>query len=143
MNSLRRAIILTAFAFLSTIALDYITHAKAQQIGAIYCSQALQYDASTNGNTRIATSATGRTIYVCGFVFGAAAAVNVSLVYGTGTNCGTGTTQLTPAFQFTAAGFLSNPGDVYRGINVPNGQDLCVKTSAGVAVQALVNITQQ
>jgi hypothetical protein len=109
------------------------------------CNQAVTYDASTNGATLLVASSGTARIYVCGWNFWAAGTVNVDLVYGTQvTNpCDTGATKITPAFQFTAqTGEIDHP-PVYQGIKpVPNGDQLCINTSAGVAVQAVVYFAQ-
>lgn len=112
------------------------------------CSAAAFYDASTSGATQLVPppsgnqSRAGNQIYICGYTFATAAAVNVGLVYGTGTNCGTGTTKITPAYVFaaTTAGIgaiVDNPGN-FTGLAVPAGNNLCINTSAGSAVQAIV-----
>lgn len=107
------------------------------------CNQSAQYDASTNGATRLVPAATNKQIYVCGWNFNSAGTVNVNLEYGTGGTCGTGTVNITPAFQFTAQTGNTDHLPVYTGIKpVPLLNDLCINTSAGVAVQAIVYYTQ-
>lgn len=107
------------------------------------CNQAKIYDASTSGATRLVVGVAGKGIYVCGWNFLAGGTVNVSLVYGTGTNCGTGTQAITPAFQFTAQTADVDHLPVYTGIPpVPPSNDLCINASGGVAVQAVVYYTQ-
>jgi hypothetical protein len=113
------------------------------------CNASVPYDASTNGSTRLVPSATGigGPIYVCGFTIGTNTATSVKLVYGTGTTCGTGTTSITPAFTFAAnaAGYgsVTDSSSFFRGLAVPAGNDLCINTSAGNAVQAIVYYYQQ
>jgi len=116
------------------------------QSQTIACTRSAIYDASTNGSTKLVTGTATSQIYVCGFAFNAAAAVNVKLVYGTGGTCGTGTAALTPAFQFTGA--TTNPPLVdhqtfYAGLTpAPASNDLCINTSGGIAVQAIVYYAQ-
>lgn len=108
---------------------------KAQAI----CAASAVYDASTNGATKLVTGSTTQKILVCGFSFFSGGTVNVSLVYGTGTNCGTGQNQITPAFEFTAQTGLVDHLPIYGGLKAaPLGNDLCILTSAGTAVQAIV-----
>ena len=109
------------------------------------CTQSVIYDASTNGATLLVASSGTARIYVCGWNFWSGGMVNVDLVYGTQvTNpCDTGTTKITPAFQFTAQTGEVDHLPVYQGIKpVPNGNQLCINTSAGVAVQAVVYYAQ-
>jgi hypothetical protein len=105
------------------------------------CGKSVIYDASTNGATRLVVS-TGTAIFVCGFNFASSSgAVNVSLIYGTGTNCGTGTTKITPAYQWgtvTGISGIADNSSVFRGLEAPPGNDLCINTTAGSAVQAIV-----
>jgi hypothetical protein len=109
------------------------------------CTQSVTYDASTNGATQLVASSGAARIYVCGFTFWAAGSVNVDLVYGTQTTnpCDTGTTKITPAFQFTTQTGIVDHLPVYQGLKpVPNGDQLCINTSAGTAVQAIVYFAQ-
>lgn len=120
--------------------------ARAQQIGAIYCSQNAQYDASTNGSTRIftANAASSARVYICGFVIkNGAVATNVQFKYGTGTNCGTGTANLTPNFVMAIADRIEDGASLFRGLVSPAGNDICLVTSAGNPVQAMLYYTYQ
>ncbi len=112
----------------------------------INCDGALLYNASTNGATRLLNgSQSGQQgiTYVCGYTLWAGGTASVSLVYGTGTNCATGETALTPPFALTAQTGVNDTSPFYRGLSVPVGKDLCIKTNAGVAVQGLVYIKRQ
>ncbi len=108
------------------------------------CNRAVFYDASTSGATRLVQAdATGGQIYVCGYHFLGGGTVNVGLIYGTGGTCGTGTTKITPAYNLVAQTYVIDHLPVYTGmVPVPAGNDLCINTSAAVAVQAYVYYTQ-
>jgi len=110
------------------------------------CNASITYDASTNGETVLVTSVAGEQIYVCGFdILASAGSVNVDLTYGvSSTTCATSTKKITPAFQFTSSvGGIVDHLPVYTGLTpVPSGNDLCLNTSAGVAVQAIVYYAQ-
>lgn len=105
------------------------------------CNRSKIYDASTNGATQIV--APGGAILVCGYSFFSAGTVNFGLVYGTGTNCATGQTNITPAYQFTAQTGMSDNSPFFRGMNAPPNNGLCVNASAGVAVQAVIYYFQE
>lgn len=123
-----------------------ITPAPAQQVGSINCSQNAQYDAATSGSTRIftANAASSARVYICGYTIQVGAtATNVQLKYGTGTNCATGTGNLTPNFVLPIAGLLTDPSGVWRGLVSPAGNDVCIVTSAGNPVQAIIYYTYQ
>jgi hypothetical protein len=138
--------ILIAGAMMFGLLLAMASPAMAQGVSPnqmFGCNQSKFYDASTSGATKLVAGVAGKGIYVCGWNFLAGGTVNVSLVYGTGTNCGTGTTAITPAFQFTAQTADIDHLPVYTGITpVPTPNDLCINASAGVAVQAIVYYTQ-
>lgn len=126
--------LLAAFAALGLLLC--LSPAHAQQ-GGVQCNRKVIYDASTSGSTVLLT-ASNRNIELCGFDFFAGGTVNLKLVYGTGSTCGTGTVNITPAFQFTAQTGLVDPSSVSRGLFVPAGNDLCINASSGVAAQAIV-----
>lgn len=109
------------------------------------CNQSANYDASTNGATRLVVGTTTKGIYVCGWNIMPAGTVSVQLVYGTQTTnpCDTGQTPVTPAFQLTAQTPEIDHLPVYTGVKaVPTGKDLCILTNAGTAVQAIIYYTQ-
>jgi len=107
------------------------------------CTKAITYDASTSGATKLVTGTSTAQIYVCGWNILAAGTVNVSLEYGTGGTCGSGTHAVTPAWQLIAQTQNVDHLPVYTGITpVPVSNDLCINTSAGVAVQAVVYYAQ-
>lgn len=110
--------------------------------GMIACGSSVVYDASTNGATQLVALASSQKVYVCGYSIFSAGTVNVELDYGTGTACATGNTKMTPAFQLTAQTGVVDGSPFYRGLATIASNELCIKTSAGVAVQAIVYYTQ-
>jgi hypothetical protein len=107
------------------------------------CSNSVVYDASTNGSTELVALSAGRKVYVCSLALWAgASATNVGLVYGTGSACATGETALTPMFRLAANTGLVIPAATWNGLQAPAGKALCLKTSAGNAVQGLVTYLQ-
>jgi hypothetical protein len=73
----------------------------------------------------------------------ASGTVNVELDYGTGPNCGTGNTQILPAWQLTAQNGMSDSSSIFRGLQTAQSNALCIKTSSAVAVQFIVYYAQQ
>lgn len=108
----------------------------------ISCDSSVIYDASTNGKTQLVGLTSSQNTYVCGFTVFAAGTVNVSLSTGTGTNCGTTSTNITPAFQLTAQTGAVDGSPFFRGLKTAASEELCLVTSAGVAVQAIVYYTK-
>ncbi|MCC6172056.1 MAG: hypothetical protein IT481_08510 [Gammaproteobacteria bacterium] len=107
--------------------------------GLITCDQKATYDASTSGSTEMVALTSGRVVYVCGYVVKVDGAVNVKLVYGTGTNCATSPQNMTPTWKFTAAdNGLADQGTFWRGLATASANALCINASGAVGVQAIV-----
>ena len=85
---------------------------------------------------------TGKQIYVCGVVDGSAGTTpSLALLYGTGTNCGSGTTALTGAVPFTSGSAL-NLGWGGNIVAAPVSNALCV-TTVGAGHYGVVTYVQQ
>jgi hypothetical protein len=134
------------FSFLALLASLALLPSTGRAASPLFgqCNASAIYDASTNGATQLVALAAGKRVMVCGFAFMVGGtATSVSLVYGTGTNCGTGQVALTPAFQIGVNGGIVVESMAWNGLAAPAGQALCIKTSAGNAVQGLVKYLQQ
>lgn len=106
--------------------------------GLKQCDATAIYDASTSGSTELVALTSGRTIHVCGYSILSGGTVNVKLIYGTGTACATGSNNMTPAYQLTAQVGLVDGSPFARGLKTASANALCINTSAGIAVQAIV-----
>lgn len=107
------------------------------------CGRSAFASPNTATTTQLVPSTTdryaGNEIFICGYtIVNPTTANNVSFVYGTGTNCGTGTTAITPAFTLGIGGILSDTSPIFRGLDVPAGQNLCVTTSSVGPAQVIV-----
>lgn len=94
---------------------------------------------SASGPTQIVALVAGKAIYVTGYTVVAAGAVTVQWEYGTGTNCGTGTTALTGPMSFAANGGAAPAQMLF----VPTGDALCLNLGGAVAVAGSVSYAQQ
>jgi hypothetical protein len=115
--------------------------ADAPATGPILCESVAKYDASTNGATQLVAASGSTRVYVCGFNIFSAGTVNVKLMGATTGTCAT-TTDLTPAYQFTAQTGIVQPVSTSPALKTATSSQLCINTSAGVAVQALVWYSQ-
>lgn len=106
------------------------------------CGSTAIYDASTSGETQIIALSGSTVTYICGYTILAAGTVNVNLAYGTGSNCATSPTKITPAYQLTAQVGAVDGSPFYRGLQAPAGKETCLNASGGVAVQAIVYYDQ-
>lgn len=97
-----------------------------------------------SATTQLIALAAGQTIYVCSMEASlAGTSPTVTVVTGTGANCGTGQTSLTGAIVGTnAAGFITMNGN---GVvtATPVSQALCLTTAATTSVQGVLTYVQQ
>lgn len=107
------------------------------------CRTSVFYDASTNGSTKLVTGAATVEIFICGYTLVGGGTATVKLVHGTGTACATDETAITPAYSMVAQTVIPDSSPMWRGLRVPAAKDLCIKTSAGVAIQAIVYFVQR
>jgi hypothetical protein len=111
--------------------------------GLIGCNSVAKYDASTTGSTELVALTSSQTIRVCGYTIRTGGtATNVKLVYGTGTNCGTGSTDITPAFQLAANDGQVDRAPYWQGLAGAVSNALCINASGANAVQAIVYYTK-
>lgn len=129
----------TLFAFACVLWAPFGALAQSGPSGTS-CNAAVTYDASTSGSTRLVVAKLTGPIYVCGYVFNSTASVRVKLIHGTGTTCGTGSTDLSPAYQLSPV--VADTSPYFRGMFVPPGKDLCINTNAAQPVQATVYYSQ-
>ncbi len=111
-------------------------------VGLVGCDSSVLLTVSTATTTQAVALASGKTIYVCGFVLNGAGATTTKLVYGTGTNCGTGTTSLTPAFTLASGTNVVFGGGLGFVAKTASSSALCITNSAAVAANVLVAYTQ-
>lgn len=96
---------------------------------------------STATTTVVVTHTTGDFTYITGWDVIAGGTGNFTLEYGTGSNCGTGTTALTGAYNLTAQnGEAKNASGA--SFVVPVSNDVCAVTSAAVQYSGSIQYTQ-
>jgi hypothetical protein len=100
--------------------------------------------AAAAGTTQIVALSAVNSIYVCGYQMSqVATAGTVQWEYGTGVNCGTGTTIITGAMGVTASSPFSYGSGGATVTKVPTGNALClVTTGAGGTVGGIVTYIQ-
>ena len=95
---------------------------------------------STSGNVEVVALNGSDLIYVCGYSLVAGAATAVQFIYGTGTACATGETDITGAWSFAANGGIQQPNTgAPQFAAVPAGNALCIENSGANAVQGHVS----
>ena len=113
----------------------FMGSAWAQQsvfVPATEASVAITVNTATTA--QLVAGLAGQRIYVTQWNVVAAGATTVTLVTGTGVNCGTGQTALTGGYSLTAqVGLVVGVGNG-AVLVVPLGQSLCVTNSAAIAI---------
>ena len=115
----------------------------------IICDKFAAVNISTATTTKIIPLVSGQTTYLCGWHFYSGGTNNVALVYGTGTNCGTGTLGITGGTTAaTGYNFLAQSN---VSVQLPAGSpvketaaanDTCIITSAAVQLSGVISYTQ-
>lgn len=132
-----------------------ITFANAQQRARLCytttgnnCVEAIQASASkaisvaASTTTEIIALVSTKSIYVTSFDFMSAGTLNATLVYGTGTNCGTGTTSLTGAYPLIAQAGISKGNGAGIILVIPVSNALCITTSGSSQVSGSISYAQ-
>ncbi|HEX2656206.1 MAG TPA: hypothetical protein VHN11_21495 [Xanthobacteraceae bacterium] len=110
--------------------------------GIIQADASAKIDISTATTTQLVALSSGKKIYITNYKVIAGGTGNFKFVYGTGTNCGTGTTDLEGANNLTAqAGSVAGSG-LGPVLVVPASNALCATTSAAVQMSGHVAYTQ-
>lgn len=108
----------------------------------ILCDSSAVISTASSGSAQLVALTSGQTTYVCSYNWMANGTVNVKLVYGTGTNCGTGSTDLTGAYNHTTQTGIAVTSPSWTGIKTAASNALCINLSAAVQVSGVVMYTK-
>jgi hypothetical protein len=109
---------------------------------AVVATESAAINISTPTTTQLVPLTAGQSIYVTGYRVVAGGTGNFRLVFGTGTNCGTGTTNLEGPIPLTAQAGLAPGGGVGAIYTLPVGTALCAVTSAAVQMSGSVSFAK-
>ena len=140
----------TTNSSLSTIATN-TTNAGAPSVAQdstgnvkiIQASASAAVTISTATTTQMIALTSSKKIFVTSFNLLASGTTTATWVTGTGTNCGTGQTSLTGAYDLAAQAGLAVGGGLGPVLVVPAGQALCLTNSAAIKVTGSVAYTVQ
>lgn len=104
--------------------------------------QSAKIDTASSGNVEIVALAASQIVYVCGYDFIATTAVSVQLIYGTGTACATGETDLTGPYPAGANGGIAIPNTGAVQLKTASANALCIELSGTVQVSGVVKYVQ-
>lgn len=114
----------------------------ANMVGLIQASASAQITMSTATTTQFVALSGTTKIYVTSFDVLAAGTTNVTFVYGTGANCGTGTTALAGLYTLTAQSGIAKGSGLGPVLVVPAGNALCVTNSQAIVIGGSISYTQ-
>ncbi|UPT53194.1 hypothetical protein [Synechococcus phage Ssp-JY42] len=138
MNMLKRAALAAACALLCAAPAYSGPVTAPMQADA---SAAISMSSATT--TELVAAVSGQQIYVTHYNVIAAGTGNFKLVYGTGSNCGTGTTDATGNYNLTAQAGVAAGNGLGVLIVIPPGRALCATNSAAVGMYGLVSYSQR
>jgi hypothetical protein len=96
----------------------------------------LPVSVSTSGNNELVALTSGQTVYVCDMVLVARGAVEAQFIYGTGTACATGETNMSGPMSLIAnTGFSNSPTGRFK---TATANALCLELSAAVQVDGYI-----
>lgn len=107
----------------------------------IICQDSVAIDTASSGNVELVALTSSETIYVCGWSVVATTAVAVQFIYGTGTACATGETNLTGAMPLAANGGIVQQSP-YAFTKAAVSNAFCIELSGAVQVSGIVNYTK-
>lgn len=93
---------------------------------------------AASGSLQIVAASGSTIIRICHVSIAASVATNITLQYGTGSNCGTGTNPLTGAYNNVTQVAL----DLFGTLRTPASQALCIVSSASVTAGGVVTYAQ-
>lgn len=110
---------------------------------AFTCPSSAVINVSAAATTQLVALASSQVIRVCSFVIsGDTAATTATFVYGTGANCGTGTTSITGAMRMVDEGNISLTGMNGSLFRTAASNALCLTAAATGAVTGFVTYAQ-
>lgn len=101
------------------------------------CTLQQPINLSASGNTRIINAGGTGTIHICEISFSSTAAENIQFTEGTGTNCGTGTANVSGSYQSVQSIVLDPQVTAPISTQTP-GDDFCINQSAAQVTGGLV-----
>lgn len=110
--------------------------------GLIQADTSASISVSTATTTQLVALSSGKKIYITAWDIFVAGADNITLEYGTGSTCGTGTTVLTGAYNFLANQGIARGSGLGVLLVVPASNALCIVTSAAVQASGSLAYTQ-
>jgi hypothetical protein len=117
--------------------------AMAQATGPIYCNRSVLYTSASTGAQQVIAATNNQAIYFCGFTIVGGATGTTQLSYGTGTNCGTGNSPITPTYSVVSGTLIADAPANFRGLLAPAGSAACINNSVASDAAWILYYAQQ
>ena len=111
-------------------------------VPAIQALKSVPIDVTSNTTTQLVALTANEAIYVTSYDFMAGGTSNATLVYGTGSACGTGQVALTGPYPLIAQAGISKGNGLGPILYVPQGNALCIINSGDVQLSGSVSFVQ-
>jgi hypothetical protein len=118
------------------------TMANSSPVSLGGLNQSVPINISTATTTQLVALSGSTKVYIMAWDVIAGGTGNITLEYGTGASCGTGTTVLTGAYNLTAQAGIAKGSGAAPVLVVPAGNALCALTSAAVQMSGSVTFQQ-
>ncbi len=156
-NNQRLTTLIGSLGGTGTIGSDFPASATASGIAAgagsvtgtpglkqlIGCDSSVAISTASSGNTELVALTSGMAVYVCGYMVVGDGDVDVQFIYGTGTACATGETDLTGAMPIASSGGgMAESSSFWRGMKSAASNALCIELSAAVQVSGILYYTK-
>jgi hypothetical protein len=119
-----------------------VTSGSVAVTNLVSCDSAASISMTSATTTQAIALVSGKSVYVCGFLLNADGKTTARLVQGTGTNCATGQSNLTPPFNVDAGANVQLGSGLGRLLKSNAGSAVCVMSSAGKTLNVLLIYTQ-
>ncbi len=110
--------------------------------GIVACDSSTNLQMTTATTTQLVALVSGKAIFVCQFLVNGAGSTTVKFVAGTGTACGTGTTNLTQPFTVASGTNVTMGAGIGYVFKTASGNALCATNSAAATANIQVAYTQ-
>lgn len=112
----------------------------AAQVNAITCPNRAAVSISGSGETQIIAASGTTQIYICSLDLSGSGGSNFNIAFGTGSNCGTGTTAATGVYQNVLT--YSSPWNAVAPLILPAGKAACLNFASSVTAGGTVIYAQ-
>ncbi len=110
--------------------------------GIVACDSSTSLQMTTATTTQLVGLVSGKTIYVCQLLVNGAGSTTIKFVYGTGTACATGTTNLTQPFTVSSGTNVFMGSGIGSVFKTASGNALCSTNSAAATANIQIAYTQ-